>query len=70
MVSLLVSIVGIIGLYANNNIVDTYESGEQHFGTIIQASNEVSSYAKRAQGHLMLYLTLNNESDRLNSTRE
>ncbi len=56
-VSLLVGLVGFLGLYANNQIVNSFESGEEHFGSIIEASNEVSSYAKRAEGHLMLYLT-------------
>ncbi len=75
-VSLLVGLVGFLGLYANNQIVNSFESGNEHFGSIIEASNEVSSYAKRAEGHLMLYLTLHNESDkqkffsRLSSLRE
>ncbi len=63
-VSLLVGLVGFLGLYANNQIVNSFESREEHFGSIIEASNEVSSYAKRAEGHLMLYLTLHNESDK------
>lgn len=63
-VALLVGIVGYLGLYANNRIVSTFEGGEKHFGTIIEASNEVSSFAKRAQGHLMLYITLHNGGDR------
>ncbi len=63
-VSLLVGLVGILGLYTNNQTVASYEGGEKHFGAIVKASNEVSSYAKRAEGHLMLYLTLHNESDR------
>src|SRR5574337_90987 len=63
-VSLLVGLVGFLGLYANNQIVNSFESGKEHFGSIIEASNEVSSYAKRAQGHLMLYLILHNESDK------
>ncbi len=63
-ISLLVGLVGFLGLYTNNQIVNSFESGEEHFGSIIEASNEVSSYAKRAEGHLILYLTLNNESDR------
>ncbi len=75
-VSLLVGLVGFLGLYANNQIVNSFESGKEHFGSIIEASNEVSSHAKRAEGHLMLYLTLHNESDkqkffsRLSSLRE
>ncbi|NJD51947.1 MAG: PAS domain S-box protein [Candidatus Methanoperedens sp.] len=63
-VSLLVGLVGYIGLYANNHVVTSFEKGEVHFGSILQASNEVSSYSKRAQGHTMLYLTLNNGTDK------
>src|SRR5659263_725858 len=55
-ISLLVGLVGIIGLYANNRVVTSYE--------IIEECNEVSSYAKRAEGHTFLFLTLHNESDR------
>jgi PAS domain S-box-containing protein len=63
-ISLFVGLVGIIGIYANNRVVTSYEIGEEHFGSIIEASNEVSSYAKRAEGHMFLFLTLHNESDR------
>ncbi len=63
-VSLFVSIVGFLSLYANTQIVNSFESGKEHFGPIIEASGEVSSYAKRAEGHTMLFLTLHNESDR------
>ncbi|MBE3136902.1 MAG: HAMP domain-containing protein [Thermoplasmata archaeon] len=63
-VSLLVGFVGFLGLYANKQIVNNLESGERHFGPIVVASNEVSSYAKRAEGHLMLYITLHNETDK------
>ncbi len=75
-VSLLVGLVGFLGLYANSQIVTSFEKGEEHFGSIIEASNEVSSYTKRAQGHTMLYLTLHNgtdkkkASDRIASLRE
>lgn len=62
--SLLIVITGYISFTINNTIITSYESYELHFGTIIEASNEVSSYAKRAQGHAMLYLTLNNASDK------
>lgn len=64
-VSLLVGIMGYLGIYANKLVVDSFETGEEHFGAIIEASNEVSSYAKRAEGHAMLYLTLNNGSDKI-----
>jgi two-component sensor histidine kinase len=65
LISLISGLVGILGLYANFQIVSSYESGEKHFGAILEASNEVSSYAKRAQGHTMLFLTLHNETDRM-----
>jgi len=63
-ISLLVGFVGILGLYANRQIVRNFESGEKHFGSIIVASTEVSSYAKRAEGHVMLYITLHDEQDK------
>ncbi len=63
-VSLLVGIVGFLGIYTNKLIIDSLEASEEHFSAIIEASNEVSSYAKRAEGHAMLYLTLNNVSDK------
>ena len=64
LISFLVGFVGALALYTNRNVVNSFESGEQHFGPIVEASNEVSSYAKRAQGHAMLFITLNNVSDR------
>lgn len=63
-ISLMLGLVGILGLYANSNIVSSYEEGDKHFDSILEASNEVSSYAKRVQGHTMLFLTLHNTSDR------
>ncbi len=63
-VSLLVGVVGFLGLYANSRLVNVFESGEAHFDVIVMASTEVSSYAKRAEGHAMLYITLNNTADR------
>lgn len=75
-VSILLGVVGYLGIYANKVVVDSFETSEEHFGAIIEASNEVSSFAKRAEGHAMLYLTLNNGSDktkfsqRIDSLRE
>ncbi|MBU4138638.1 MAG: MCP four helix bundle domain-containing protein, partial [Euryarchaeota archaeon] len=64
LVSLLVGVVGYLGIYANKVVVDSFETSEEHFGAVIEASNEVSSSAKRAEAHAMLYLTLNNGSDK------
>ncbi len=63
-VSLIIGFGWYFNIYTNNLIVDSFEHSEEHFGAIIEASNEVSSYAKRAEGHAMLYLTLNNGSDK------
>ncbi len=63
-VSLLIGIVGFLGIYTNKLVVNSFETGEEHFVAIIEASNEVSSYAKRAEGHAMLYITLCNKSDK------
>ena len=63
-VSLLVGFVGFLGLYANKQIVNNFEGGERYYGAIVVAANEVSSYAKRAEGHAMLYITLHNETDK------
>ncbi len=64
MVSLLVGFVGAIGLFSSNQIISSFEGGEKHYGSIIVASTEVSSYAKRAEGHVMLYLTLHDPADK------
>lgn len=64
-VSLIIGFGLYISIYTNNLIVDSFEQSEEHFGAIIEASNEVSSYAIRAEGHAMLYLTLNNGSDKI-----
>ena len=64
LVSVLVLIVGFIGLYGNNVAIDSFKKGEERFGIILTSSNEVSSHAKRAEGHTFLYLTLNNKSDK------
>jgi len=46
--SLLVGAVGLLGMYANIQVVSTFESGEEHFTSIVMSSVEISSYAKRA----------------------
>jgi signal transduction histidine kinase/DNA-binding NarL/FixJ family response regulator len=63
-VALLVGVVGLFSLYAIDEAVQSYESGEQHFRTIVEASTELSSYAKRAEGHMTMFLMLHDESDR------
>jgi nitrate/nitrite-specific signal transduction histidine kinase len=63
MMSSLIIFAGIINIYTNKMIITSYEMGEKHYSSIIMDSVEISSYAKRAEGHLMLFLTLNDTSN-------
>ncbi|MBI5847243.1 MAG: response regulator [Nitrospirae bacterium] len=60
----LVITIGIFGYFSRNDIVTSFESSEKHFRSIITSATEVSSYAKRTEGHLILFLTLQNKEDR------
>ncbi|MBI5633210.1 MAG: PAS domain S-box protein [Nitrospirae bacterium] len=60
----LVIAIGIFGLLSRGDIVRSFESAEKHFRSIITSATEVSSYAKRAEGHLLLFLTFHNNDDR------
>jgi len=62
--TVIVAAVGILGLIATIEITKSFEGGEEHFRSIVSASTEVSSYVKRAEGHMMLYLTLHDAIDR------
>jgi len=63
-IAIMVCLVGFFGLTATRQIVKSFEGGEDYFRTIVAAANEVSSYVKRAESHLMLYLALNDETDK------
>lgn len=45
-------------------VIHTLETGEKHFKEITSAATQISSFIKRAEGHLMLYLALHREIDR------
>ncbi len=47
----------------NRQVTLTLESGEKHFKAITSAATQVSSFAKRAEGHMMLYLVFHREAD-------
>lgn len=55
---------GYFGINAARQVAKAFEGGEAHFRSVVTAANEAGSYAKRAEGHLMLYLTLGAQSDR------
>lgn len=60
---LLISLIGLHSIFSNQLMIDSLQkltTYEKH----VDAAAEASSYAKRAEGHLFLYLTLGNELDR------
>ena len=63
-VTVLLVMMGVYTIISTNSTLKTLQSGGTQYLTVTQAANEVSSYAKRTEGHLMLYLTLNDQSDR------
>ena len=62
--ALLVGAVGLFSLYAISQTVESFEKGEKHFRAIVEAATELSSYAKRAEGHVTMFVVLDEESDR------
>jgi len=62
--ALLVGVVGYYGLSASKQIAEFFEEGDKNFKVIVTAATEVSSHAKRAESHLMLYLALHREADK------
>ncbi len=62
-----IALIALIGIYALNTtrqIIHSFEDSEKHFRAIATAATEVSSYVKRAEGHLMLYLVLHRKVDK------
>lgn len=56
--------VGVYALYSNQRLLVEHEAGHKHFNRTAMAATEASSYAKRAEGHLHLYLMLHREADK------
>ncbi|MDD9304004.1 MAG: hypothetical protein HUK40_17320 [Desulfobacter sp.] len=61
---LLMAIIGIYALSLNQQTIMSFEDGEKNFKSISTAATEVSSYAKRAEGHLLLFLGLHRKTDK------
>ncbi|MEN8136602.1 MAG: hypothetical protein ABFS18_13865 [Thermodesulfobacteriota bacterium] len=61
---LLLLIVGTYALQANRQLLDSQGESEKNFHDVASAATEVSSYAKRAEGHLYLYLMLHRRADK------
>jgi len=60
----LISLIGIYTLNINQKIIKLFEDEDRYFKDIATAATELSSYAKRAEGHLLLYLVLHRQSDK------
>lgn len=62
-----ISLMVVIGIYAlniNHQTIKSFEEGEKNFKYIATAATELSSYAKRAEGHLLLFLVLHRKADK------
>ncbi|MBU0970961.1 MAG: hypothetical protein KKC20_09965, partial [Proteobacteria bacterium] len=55
---------GYFSIESGRRFTRALDSGEKHFRAIASAATQVSSFAKRVEGHLMLYLSFHGESDR------
>ena len=60
----LAGIVGLFSLNASRRIVRSFEGGEEYSQDIFQASTELAGLTKKMEGHLMLYLFLDDGLDR------
>ncbi|MDJ0744435.1 MAG: methyl-accepting chemotaxis protein [Xenococcaceae cyanobacterium MO_167.B27] len=58
------SITGIYSLSVNKKIANKFEGGDENFRLAVNGATKFSGYAKRAEGHLMLFLALNDPSHR------
>lgn len=59
-----ISLIGFYALSINQKIVKLYQDGDRHFKDIATAATELSSFSKRAEGHLLLFLVLHRKADK------
>jgi PAS domain S-box-containing protein len=64
LMALLVGIAGFFTMLSNKEVIRSFTKGETHFRSIVEALTEAGSYAKRAEGHLLLYLSLHDKTDK------
>jgi len=55
---------GLIALNDNRRIVQLFTAGDEHFRDIVTALTEIGSYTKRAEGHLLMYMSLHDAADK------
>lgn len=61
---LLLTMTSLYALYLNQRVTTVLGQGDENLEDVTMAAAEVSSYAKRAEGHLLLYLSLHRETDK------
>jgi hypothetical protein len=61
---ILISLIGIYTLSTEQKLLQSINQGENHFKEITTAATEIASYAKRAEGHLFLYINLHRVQDK------
>lgn len=62
-IALAIGVFGCFNIYANQQIAESY-SDLKGYEETVDAATEASSFAKRAEGHLFLYLIFENETDK------
>jgi len=60
----LILIVSAFSLGYGRRVTRTLENGEKHYKLNVRAATRISSFAKRAEGHLMLYLAFHQPLDK------
>ena len=64
LIALIMGFTAFFGLYGSKDFVKSIEVINLQSRTIAATATEASSFVKRAEGHLMLFLTLGREEDR------
>ncbi len=59
----IISLAGIYSLIATDEIIRVFRKGDVHFKDIIRTSTNISSCSKRAESHLILYLSFGDKMD-------
>ena len=62
-ITILISLIGVHGIICNQLLTDSLQELTSYEKTV-DAAAEASSYAKRAEGHLFLYITLGRDVDK------
>jgi len=61
---LLLTMTSLYALYINQQVTAAIGQGDEGLEVVTTAAAEVSGYAKRAEGHLLLYLSLHRATDK------